>query len=156
MRAMTADCGQHLGGFFRGSEHILPVRVYYEDTDFSGVVYHGAYVRFMERGRSDFLRLIGISHRDLLALDEPIAFTIQRLEIDFYKPARIDDALEVRTAYTRATGARIEARQDIWRGGEQLTTGRVHAACINLEGRARRLPPSVRAALASRITDAHG
>ncbi len=83
-------------GAFDGKSHLLPVRVYYEDTDFTGVVYHANYLRYFERGRSEFLRLAGVSHTQLRAQDDPMAFVVARMEIDFKKPARIDDALIVR------------------------------------------------------------
>ena len=80
--------------------HVLPVRVYFEDTDFSGLVYHASYVRWCERGRSDFLRLLGGDHRRLIdGTDgsEPAAFVVRRMTFDFLKPARIDELLEVDT-----------------------------------------------------------
>ena len=145
-----------VSGRLEGNLHRLSVRVYYEDTDFSGVVYHANYLRFAERGRSDFLRLIGVHHTDLFEGDDPLAFAIHRMEMDFVKPARIDDLLEVRTRYVRASGARIEAEQEIVRlasGQEEATEGdvlwraQVYAACIDQSGRPRRLPVRVREAL---------
>ena len=127
-------------GWIVGREHHLAVRVYYEDTDFTGVVYHGNYVRYFERGRSDFLRLIGAGHAGLLDRADPAAFTIQRIELDFRRPARIDDALVVVTTYEHLQGARLDARQRIARGGDVLAEARVHAACIDLKGRPRRPP----------------
>lgn len=141
-----------LAGRIEGKTHILPVRVYYEDTDFSGIVYHASYLRFAERGRSDFLRLAGVSHTELFDGDDPLAFAIHRMEIDFLKPARIDDELEVHTCYSRAGGARLEARQTIHRlnGGspEEIWRALVFAACLDGKGRPRRLPEKARAALA--------
>jgi acyl-CoA thioester hydrolase len=130
--------------------HVLPVRVYFEDTDFSGVVYHGAYIRFMERGRSDYLRLLGVGH---LALDagahgEKLAFAVRRLAVDFLKPARIDDVVEVETRPKELGGARIILEQTIRRGGEVLVSAEVTVAMINAAGQARRMPAEVRAVLA--------
>ena len=125
-------------GRFEGREHILPVRIYYEDTDFTGVVYHANYLRYFERGRSDALRAAGVSHSDLLAGETPSAFTVVRLEVDFRRPARIDDALEVRTLYDRIRGPRMFIRQRILRGGEVLCEAEVEAACIDLSGRPTR------------------
>ena len=125
-------------GRFEGREHILPVRIYYEDTDFTGVVYHANYLRYFERGRSDTLRAAGISHTDLLQGESPSAFTVVRLEIDFRRPARIDDALEVRTLYDRIRGPRMFIRQRILREGEVLCEALVEAACIDLSGRPTR------------------
>ena len=82
-------------GRLADGQHLLPVRVYYEDTDFTGVVYHGAYVRFFERGRTDFLRLAGVSHADLLDRPDPLAFTVVRLAIDFKRGLGPKDALIV-------------------------------------------------------------
>jgi acyl-CoA thioester hydrolase len=125
-------------GRFEGREHVLPVRIYYEDTDFTGVVYHANYLRFFERGRSDALRAAGVSHTALLEGDRPTAFTIVRMEIDFRRPARIDDALEVRTLYEQIRGPRLFIRQHIRRGEETICEAVVEAACIDLSGRPTR------------------
>ena len=138
-------------GFFRDHTHILPARVYYEDTDFSGVVYHGAYVKFLERGRTEYLRAVGIHHKEMLELDEPIAFTIQKLEIDYKRPARIDNALEIRTVFYQSKGARLRADQSVWFEDQELVAARVTAACINLEGRVRRMPKFVADAVATQV-----
>ena len=134
-------------GAIESGEHRLPVRVYYEDTDFTGVVYHANYLRYFERGRSDFLRLRGISHTELRARPEPIAFVVRRMEIDFAKPARIDDALVVRTAYDRLAGPRIFVRQSIERDGEVIASAGVEVVCIRLDGRPVKPPADVLAAL---------
>ncbi|MEG1030068.1 MAG: YbgC/FadM family acyl-CoA thioesterase, partial [Brevundimonas sp.] len=94
-------------GRFDGQDHLLPVRVYYEDTDFTGLVYHANYVRYFERGRSDFLRVAGVGHVELLEQDEPLAFVVSDLVIKYLKPARIDDALVVRTRYEAIKGPRL-------------------------------------------------
>ena len=127
-------------GWFQGREHRLPVRIYYEDTDFTGVVYHANYVRYFERGRSDFLRLAGVSHTDLLERDDPAAFVITRMEIDFRAAAKIDDALQVRTTYDAVKGPRLLIRQRVTRGDTLIAQASVEAACISLDGRARRPP----------------
>ncbi|MDZ4379709.1 MAG: YbgC/FadM family acyl-CoA thioesterase [Parvibaculum sp.] len=130
-------------GFLEGREHVLPVRVYYEDTDFTGVVYHGNYVRYFERGRSDFLRVAGVRHADLLDRPDPAAFAIVRMEIDFKRMARIDDALAVRTTYDSARGPRLFISQRIIRGEELVCQAVVEAACIDLQGRPRKPPPGM-------------
>jgi len=134
-------------GWFEGREHVLPVRVYYEDTDFTGVVYHANYLRYFERGRSDFLRMAGVSHTDLLAHHEPTAFVVTRVEIDFKKPARIDDGLLVRTTYDAVKGPRLAITQRITRGDDVIATAAVSAACISLHGRPRKPPPGLVEAL---------
>lgn len=130
-------------GWLEGREHVLPVRIYYEDTDFTGVVYHANYLRYFERGRSDFLRLNGISHQSLLGLAEPAAFAVTHMAIDFKRSARIDDALLVRTTYDAVKGPRLFVSQRILRGEELIVQARVEAACIGLDGRARRPPPGL-------------
>ncbi|MCB1499670.1 MAG: YbgC/FadM family acyl-CoA thioesterase [Bauldia sp.] len=129
--------------------HLLPVRIYFEDTDFSGVVYHGSYIRFMERGRSDFVRLLGVGHAGLDAGDhgEPLAFAVHRIHIDFFRPARIDDLVEVTTMVKAVTGARLVLNQTVTRGGERLTDADVTIVLVNRDGRARRIPDSVRETL---------
>jgi acyl-CoA thioester hydrolase len=134
-------------GRFEGRDHILPVRVYYEDTDFTGLVYHANYVRYFERGRSDFLRLAGVGHADLLAGETPLAFVITALDLQFLKAARIDDALIVRTTYDALRGPRLTIRQTIERGGEVLCRAEVEAAVIDLTGRPRRAPATLIAAV---------
>ena len=125
-------------GRFKGRDHLLPVRVYYEDTDFTGLVYHANYVRYFERGRSDFLRTIGIGHAELLEADPPLAFVVAEMRLHFLKPARIDDALVVRTTYDSVKGPRLMIAQSIERDGETLCRAEVTAVCIHLDGRPRR------------------
>jgi acyl-CoA thioester hydrolase len=134
-------------GWLVGREHQLPVRIYYEDTDFTGVVYHANYLRYFERGRSDFFRLVGVSHSALLERPDPAAFTITRMAVEFRRAARIDDALLVRTTYDAAKGPRLFISQRITRGEELIATAAVEAACIDLAGRARRPPPGLAEAL---------
>ena len=134
---------QPFAGEIVGREHRLPVRIYYEDTDFTGMVYHANYLRYFERGRSDFFRLAGISHTALLALPEPTAFTLVRLELDFKRAARIDDALLVRTAYDEVKRARLMVSQRITRGDELIAQAQVEAVCINMSGRAIRPPAAM-------------
>ena len=134
-------------GRIEGREHQLPVRVYYEDTDFTGVVYHANYLRYFERGRSDFLRVAGVGHADLLDRPDPAAFTVVRITVDFRSPARIDDALLVRTLYERIRGPRLVIRQRIVRGETPIAAAEVEAACIDLSGRPRKPPPGLVAAL---------
>ncbi|MGE0595809.1 MAG: YbgC/FadM family acyl-CoA thioesterase [Hyphomonadaceae bacterium] len=127
-------------GRIEGRVHLLPVRIYYEDTDFTGLVYHANYLRYFERGRSDFLRLAGIHHSELLAGAEPLGFAVNRIVLDFLKPARIDDALVVRTAYESMRGPRIFIAQALERGGETLVRAEVEVCCISLTGRPRKPP----------------
>lgn len=140
-----------IAGRLVGGVHVRPVRIYFEDTDFSGVVYHGSYIRFMERGRSDFVRLLGLGHTELRngAHGESLSFAVRRIHIDFYKPARIDDLIEVETKVLDLAGARILLRQTIKRDEETLVDAEVTVVLVNPEGRARRLPQAVRERLAA-------
>lgn len=124
----------------------LSVRVYYEDTDFSGRVYHASYLRFLERGRTEWLRGRGLTHQDLAA-NAGIAFAVRSMQIDFLAPARIDDLLCVESRAATARGASIEFQQRILLGGKALVTATVLVAVIR-DGRPARLPDLLRQALA--------
>lgn len=139
-------------GYFADGVHRLPVRIYYEDTDFTGLVYHGSYLRFMERGRTEFLRLGEINHAQLLAGDPPLAFAVRRMQIEFERAAKIDDALTVQTRFGAARGARLEISQSVWRGDETLLRAEVQIACIGMDGRPKRLPLALSTQLASFLT----
>lgn len=151
---MTSDVWPDLAGRMEGGRHILPVRIYFEDTDFSGVVYHGSYVRFMERGRTDYLRLLGIGHDGLDKGEhgEPLAFAVRRMAIEFHKPARIDDVIEVETSVGELGGARIVLAQTVRRGSELLVTADVTVALINAAGQPRRVPEIVRERLSGEVS----
>jgi acyl-CoA thioester hydrolase len=128
--------------------HTFPVRVYYEDTDFSGVVYHASYLRFMERGRTEMLRACGIDQGAVLA-GEPAArfgFAVRAMTVDFRRPARMDDLLTIETGIVEIGGASMELAQRVLRGADPLVTATVRIACI-VDGRPRRLPDAVRLAL---------
>lgn len=124
------------------------VRVYYEDTDFSGVVYHARYLHFFERGRTEALRACGVTHTDLLARDEPLAFVVRKMTTEWIAPARIDDALEVVTEFVEVKGARMVLAQTMMRGDTLIARADVDAACMNLSGRPRRIPPDLAALIA--------
>jgi acyl-CoA thioester hydrolase len=136
-----------LAGRLVGDRHVLPVRVYYEDTDFSGVAYHGAYVRFLERGRSDFLRLLGV-HQGALHGSDSVAFAVRSMTLDFPRAARIDDVLEVTTMVDEVGGATVTLGQRIARGDEVIVAASVRVALVG-DGRPRRLPASLRQAFLS-------
>lgn len=118
--------------------HWIRVRVYYEDTDFTGMVYHANYLRFFERGRSDFLRDAGVSHTSLLEREDPAAFTIVRAEIDYRAAARIDDELDIVTCYRGTRGARILFSQTCQRDGTIIAAAEIVAVQIHGDGRPRR------------------
>jgi acyl-CoA thioester hydrolase len=139
-----------LDGEIRDGRHVMSVRVYYEDTDFSGIVYHANYLRFMERGRTNYLRLLGVQHGALLAQAQSeapgFAFVVRAIQIEFLKPARMDDMLEVVTVPQEVKGASIMLRQVVMRGEETLLEARVRVACV-AGGRARPIPKALRLAM---------
>ena len=137
---------QHLAGAFDGDTHRLPVRVYYEDTDFSGLVYHASYLRFLERGRTDSLRAAGIDQSALHAEREGIVFVVRRMTIDYLLPARMDDVVVVETRNAAVRGASLVIAQRILRGAEVLVTADVLVAAL-VGGRPARIPDGLRAAL---------
>ncbi len=145
------DSLAHLSGRIADGRHILDVRVYFEDTDFSGRVYHARYLHFLERGRSDYLRLLGVHHRALA--QEGLAFAVSHMAIDFLRPATIDDVLTVRTFAVETRGARVVLAQEVLRGTEPLVKATVTVALIGPNGRAARLPPALREALSSGSTN---
>ena len=139
-----------LDGEIRDGRHVLTVRVYYEDTDFTGIVYHASYLRFMERGRTNYLRMIGADHRALFeeaAKEAPgFAFVVRSMTIEFLKPARMDDVLEVLSEPHDVKGASAMVRQRVMRGDELLVEAHVRVAFIS-GGRARPIPKPLRAAM---------
>src|SRR5438876_11117920 len=146
---MTA-CQSALDGEIRGGRHIMSVRVYYEDTDFSGIVYHANYLRFMERGRTNHLRLVGADHRALFeeanAEAPGFAFVVRSMQIEFLKPARMDDVLVVVTGPQDVKGASIVLQQRILRRDELLIEALVRVAFVS-NGRARPIPRPLRLAM---------
>lgn len=130
-------------GWFEGLTHVLPVRIYYEDTDVSGIVYHANYLRYMERGRSDFLRIAGVHHLVMMEGEQRLAWTLRRITLDYARPARLDDLVQVHTRYVEMAGARLTAAQSIRRGDDVLAQGRIEAAVITLDGRPRRIPAEI-------------
>jgi acyl-CoA thioester hydrolase len=140
------------GRIFRddgGQRHVLPVRVYFEDTDAGGVVYHASYVRFCERGRTDFLRLLGTDARRLIDGSEnrePAAFVVRRMTFDFFRPARMDDLLEVETRVKEIGGASVTLIQTVTRDGNRIAEAEVTVVLISVSGKPLRLSEAVRSA----------
>lgn len=148
-------------GRFAGRSHHFPVRVYYEDTDAGGIVYHATYLRFCERARTEMMRLLGASHSRMVA-ETGVSFAVRRCEIDYKRPARLDDALEIVTTITDIGGASLDAEQRVLRTRDgaaasagdaagappaELVRVRLTLACMTREGRPVRLPAPVRRAL---------
>jgi acyl-CoA thioester hydrolase len=140
----------HLDGEIRDGRHHLQIRVYYEDTDFSGIVYHANYLRFMERGRTNHLRLMGAEQHALFAeaqAESPgFAFVVRSMHLDYLKPARMDDILDVVTWPLQVKGASITLSQEVRRDGDVLVKAQVRVAFIS-EGRAQPIPKALRTLL---------
>lgn len=134
-----------LTGSITNGIHNLPVRVYYEDTDFSGYVYHSNYLKFCERARSDFLRLLGIDQTTMFV--GGAAFVVRHMNCDFLRPAKFDDVLTVESAPGEVKGARFAIKQRVLRGDEVLFTADVTAVLIDGRGRPQRIPAELLAAL---------
>lgn len=137
-----------------GQRHVLPVRVYFEDTDAGGVVYHASFVRYAERGRTDFLRLLGTDARRLIdgsESREPAAFVVRRMTFDFARPGRMDDLLEVVTRVKELGGASVTLEQTIMRDGVRLVTADVVVVLISISGKPLRLSEAVRGAFQAHL-----
>jgi acyl-CoA thioester hydrolase len=146
----TSVTTAHLDGVMIDGRHHMQVRVFYEDTDFSGIVYHANYLRFMERGRTNHLRLMGAEQHALFAeaqAETPgFAFVVRSMQIDFLKPARMDDVLDVVTWPVAVKGASITLGQEVRRGEDVLVKAQVRVAFIS-EGRAQPIPKALRVLL---------
>jgi acyl-CoA thioester hydrolase len=141
-----------LDGEIRDGCHHQQVRVYYEDTDFSGIVYHASYLRFMERGRTNYLRLIGADHRALFeqaAAEAPrFAFVVRHMDIHFNKPAHMDDVLDIVTTPAEVKGASVTLAQKVMRGDDLIVEAQVQVAFVS-GGRARPIPKPLRIAMSA-------
>lgn len=133
-------------GWMAGPVHIYPVRIYYEDTDVGGVVYHANYLKFAERARTEMLRLIGFPHTEMIERDGR-TLAVRRCEADYIRPARFDDSLEVHTDNIDMEAASLWLDQRVKRNGEDLAVLRVRLACIGQNGKPARLPAQLRTAL---------
>ncbi len=131
-----------VSGTLRNGTHYLEARIYYADTDFSGFVYHGRYLEFYERGRTDFLRLQDVHHIELAegALGEEMVWVVRRMEIDYKSPARMDELILIETRVSEIRGARVIMAQQITCEGRLLSQARVEAVMITKEGQPRRIP----------------
>lgn len=155
---MNADLWDHpTSGRIEEGAHLFPVRIYYEDTDLSGVVYHANYLKFFERGRTEFLRVAGIGHSALLDRPDPIAFAATRLNVEYRAAARIDDALIVRTRFLSVRGVRMNLDQELWRADQAgpvlICRASVEIVCIDPKaGGPKRLPREIVDALAPYVS----
>ena len=131
-----------------GKRHVLPVRVYFEDTDAGGIAYHASYIRWCERGRTDFLRLLGTDSRRLIdgsASHEAAAFVVRRMVCDFLRPSRMDDILEVETSVIELGGASVKLRQIVKNSGRAVFEAEVTVVLVAVSGKPLRLSSAIRA-----------
>jgi acyl-CoA thioester hydrolase len=128
--------------------HAMPLRVYYEDTDAGGIVYHANFLKFAERARTEMMRALGFAHSGLAA-ETGTVFTVRRIGADYLLPARLDDLLSIETRIIEIGGARLRLDQRVCRDGALLASLDIVVACVGPDGRPRRIPPALRAALAS-------
>jgi acyl-CoA thioester hydrolase len=133
-------------GRIEGGRHILPLRIYYEDTDAQGIVYYANWLRFLERGRTELLRLLGLEHGALRA-ERGIHWVVRRCTIDYLKPARLDETIDIVTGCGEMRGASLDMIQEARRGEDLLVRAELLIACMSDSGRPARLPTQARAAL---------
>ena len=134
-------------GRIEGGVHVLPLRIYYEDTDAAGIVYYANWLRFLERGRTELLRLLGQQH-SALRDERGVNWVVRRCAIDYLKPARLDETIEIVTSCGELRGASLDMVQEARRNGVTLVRAELIVACINADGRPVRLPLQAREALA--------
>ncbi len=140
----VADVDRHL--------HLFPIRVYYEDTDAEGIVYHANYLKFAERARTEMLRLSGKEQFRMMA-EDGIGFAVRQCNVDFFRPARLDDVLEVRTTVTEVAGASLRLQQEIYCDSDLMTRLQVRLAVMNRQGRPVRLPEDIRDSLTPHVIE---
>ncbi|WP_321394173.1 tol-pal system-associated acyl-CoA thioesterase [Emcibacter sp.] len=135
-----------LAGVLEDGIHILPVRVYYEDTDAGGIVYYANYLKYLERGRSDMLRLLGVDQMGMLAFeqDDDVQFVVRRAEVDYISPARLDEVLLVKTGIEKFGGASLIMAQKIYRGDVLLVSAVIKAGILGQTGRPVRMPEKIK------------
>ena len=133
-------------GRLAGDVFIYPLRVYYEDTDAAGIVYYANYLKFIERARTEMMRAAGIDHSGMRDTDG-VLFIVRRCTLDYHRPARLDDLLEIHTRIVALKGASLVAEQVVLRDGETLVQAELRLACIKESGAPARFPPHLRAAL---------
>lgn len=124
-------------------EDTITVRIYWEDTDAGGIVYHASHVRFFERGRTEYLRALDLAQSHLQA-ERGLVFAVRRMEIDYLRAAKLDDLLEVTTRTREIGGARVVMDQELKRGDETIATALVTVVCIGRDGRPHRVPADLR------------
>ena len=143
---MSGPSPHPTSGRIADGRHVLPLRVYYEDTDAQGIVYYANWLRFLERGRTELLRMLGLEHSTLRA-DSSINWVVRRCTIDYLKPGRLDETIDIVTGCGEMRGASLDMIQEARRGGDLLVRAELLIACMGEHGRPARLPAQARDAL---------
>jgi acyl-CoA thioester hydrolase len=133
---MTSD----LSGIIKQKTHFFQIRVFYEDTDFSGIVYHANYLKFAERGRTNFLRLLGVNHSELINSDKPKYFVVYKMNSKFLGTSTIDDILEVRSNFRGIEGARLKIDQDIYKEEKKVFSANIEFALLDKSAKPIKFP----------------
>lgn len=137
---MTSD----LSGIIKQKTHFFQIRVFYEDTDFTGIVYHANYLKFAERGRTNFLRLLGISHSELINSNEPKHFVVYKMNSKFLGTSTIDDILEVKSIFIGIKGVRLKIDQDIYKGEKKVFSTNVEFALLDKNAKPMKFPDDMK------------
>ncbi|MAU37770.1 MAG: acyl-CoA thioesterase [Rhodobiaceae bacterium] len=133
---MTSD----ISGIIKQKTHFFQIRVFYEDTDFTGIVYHANYLKFAERGRTNFLRLLGVNHSELINSDEPKYFVVYKMNSKFTGTSTIDDILEVRSNFKGIEGVRLKIKQDIYKEEKKVFSANIEFALLDKNAKPIKFP----------------
>ena len=133
---MTSD----ISGIIKQKTHFFQIRVFYEDTDFTGIVYHANYLKFAERGRTNFLRLLGVNHSELINSDEPKYFVVYKMNSKFMGTSTIDDILEVRSNFKGIEGVRLKIDQDIYKEEKKIFSTNIEFALLDNNAKPIKFP----------------
>ena len=133
-----------LSGIIKKNTHFFQIRVFYEDTDFTGIVYHANYLKFAERGRTNFLRLLGINHYELMNNKEPKYFVVYKMNTKFLGSSTIDDLLEVRSNFLGIEGVRLKINQDIFNNEKKVFSADIEFALLNKDAKPLKFPHDIK------------
>jgi len=140
-----------LSGIIKQNTHFFKVRVFYEDTDFTGIVYHANYLKFAERGRTNFLRLLDINHSELINSKDPKFFVVYKMESKFLGTSSIDDILEVRSVFKGIEGVRLKIDQDIFKNDKKVFSAKIEFALLNKNSRPIKFPDNIKSKIKNLI-----
>ena len=146
---MTSD----ISGIIKQKTHFFQIRVFYEDTDFTGIVYHANYLKFAERGRTNFLRLLGVNHSELINSDEPKYFVVYKMNSKFTGTSTIDDILEVRSNFKGIEGVRLKIKQDIYKEEKKVFSANIEFALLDKNAKPKRFPEDIKSKIEKYLSE---